>query len=261
MMIRGCLFAAIITILLSATVTIIAAAPPQASVTEAEKRYRACMDAVATDPRRALAEAQAWSKAGGGDAATHCGAAADMALGHFTEAAEALQTLARGGGSEIAGNPALRASLWGQAAHAWLAGDRPEQAEAAATEGSRLMPRDAGLLVLRARARAAETRFGDAYVDLDRAIALDPSLADAYVFRASALRRQGALDPAAVDLDKALALDPEQPEALLERGIVRRLKGDDTGARADWQKLTEVAPKTPAAESARLNLEKMEKGG
>lgn len=254
-------FVAIAAILLSFELTRAAAAPSRASVTEAEKRYRACMDTVAKDARPALAEAQAWVKAGGGDAAKHCAAAADMALGHFSEAAEALQTLARSGGSEIAANPVLRASLWGQAAHAWLAADRPEQAEAAAAEGSRLMPRDAGLLVLRARALAAQTRFGDAYVDLDRAIALDPSLAEAYVFRASALRRQGALDPAAVDLDKALTLDPEQPEALLERGIVRRLKGDNDGARADWQKLIEVAPKTPAAESARLNLEKMEKGG
>ena len=197
--IRACL-AAIVTILLSATVTTVLAAPPRGTATEAEKRYRACMDAVATDARRALTEAQAWVKAGGGDPAMHCAAAADMALGHYAEAAEALQALARQGGPEIAGNPVLRASLWGQAAHSWLAADRPEQAEAAAGEGSRLMPRDAGLLVLRARALAAQNRIGDAYVDLDRAIILDPSLADAYVFRASALRRQGALDPAAADL-------------------------------------------------------------
>ena len=68
------------------------------------------------------------------------------------------------------------------------------------------------------------------------------------------------VDQAAADLDTALSLDPQQPEALLERGIVRRLQGNNAGARADWHTLTETSPKTPAAESARLNLERMDKG-
>lgn len=237
-----------------------AAAAPQGGTTgEGEKRYRACMAAVATDARQALADAKGWAKAGGGDPAEHCAAAAEMALGQYVEAAETLQRLARHGGAEIAGDPGLHASLWGQAAHAWLAADRPVQAEAAATEGSRLLPRNAELLVLRARARADQNRLGDAYLDLDNAIHLEPSLAEAYVFRASILRRRGALDAAAADLDKALSLDSDQPEALLERGIVRRMRGDNAGARADWERLDAVAPKTPAAEAARLNLEKMQK--
>jgi tetratricopeptide (TPR) repeat protein len=250
----------VLAVVLSVTAATALSAPSRTTAAEAQKRYRSCMDATVRDPRRALAEAKAWAKAGGGDPAQHCASAADMALGQYLEAAEGLQALARRGGPEIAANPPLQASLWGQAAHAFLAADRPEQAEAAAAAGSALVPRDPGLLVLRARARAAQGRFGDAALDLDRAIALDPKLVEAYVFRASALRRQGILDQAVTDLDKALALDADQPEALLERGIVRRLKGDDTGAIADWRKLTQVAPKTPAAESARLNLEKMGHG-
>lgn len=246
--------------LLTAVLPVLASSAAPAAAAEAEERYRACMTAVASDARRALAEAQAWQKARGGYPATHCAAAAEMALGRYVEAAEALQSLAREGTGGI-GKPVLRASLWAQAAHAWLSADRPDQAEAAATEGARLMPRDPALLVLSARARAAQGRTAEAILDLDRAISLDPMLVDAYVFRASAWRQQGDLVRATADLEKALALDAQQPEALLERGIVRRLKGDDAGARADWEKLTQVAPKTPAAESARLNLAKMQEGG
>lgn len=241
--------------------SIAAAAPAGAPGAAVEKRYRSCMEAVAANAPRALDDARAWAKAGGGDPAKHCAAAAEMVLGRFGEAAETLAGLAKDGGPEIAGNPVLRASLWGQAAHAFLSADQPKQAEAAAAAGSALVPRDPGLLVLHARALAAQERYADAVVDLDRAIALDPMFTEAYVFRASALRQQGSLDPAAADLDKALTLDPEQPEALLERGIVRRLKGDETGAAADWRKLIETAPKSAAAESARLNLAKMPKGG
>ena len=257
---RRAAFAAIL--LAGAASSSFAAAAPAGGLGPAvEKRYRSCMDTVASNAPRALDDARAWVKAGGGDPAKHCAAAAEMVLGRYGEAAETLVSLAKEGGSEIASNPVLRASLWGQAAHAFLSADQPQQAETAAAAGSALVPRDPGLLVLHARALAAQERYADAILDLNRAITLDPTLTEAYVFRASALRQQGSLDPAVADLDKALALDPQQPEALLERGIVRRLKGDDTGAEADWRKLVETAPKTAAAESARLNLEKMQKGG
>ncbi|MFO1112604.1 MAG: tetratricopeptide repeat protein [Rhodospirillales bacterium] len=239
--------------------SIAAAAPVGGLGPAAEKRYRACMESLAANAPKALDDARAWVKAGGGDPARHCAAAAEMAIGRFSEAGETLADLAEHGGAEIAGNPGLRASLWGQAAHAFLAADQPQRAEAAAAAGSTLVPRDAGLLVLHARALAAQDRYADAIVDLDRAIALDPNLTEAYVFRGSALRQRRALDPALADLDKALTLDPDQPEALLERGIVRWLKGDAGGAAADWRKLVESAPKSAAAESARLNLERMAK--
>lgn len=223
--------------------------------TNAEPRYRACMDQVASDAGKALRMAEAWRKEGGGVPARHCAAAAEMALGRFSEAGEALEVLAADSSRD---RPALRASLYGQAAHAWLAADKPDRAEFAATQALALAPGNAGLLVLRARARAGQHRLGEAISDLDRAIAADPSSVDAYVFRASALRQQQALESAAADLDQALSLDPRHPEALLERGIVRGLKGDEAGARADWQTLIDVDPKTPAAEQARRNLERID---
>lgn len=236
------------------------AAPPasatKTSAANAESRYHACMDQVGSNAAKALQTAEAWRKQGGGDAARHCAGAAEMALGRFAQAGETLEALARGGSRD---SPLLRASLFAQAAHAWLAADLPDRAEVASTHALALAPGDAGVLVLRARSRAGQRRFAEAIADLDQAIAADPKLADAYVFRASALRQEGALDSAAADLDKALALDPRHPEALLERGIIRGLKGDDTGARADWRTLVDADPKTPAAEQARRNLELMNK--
>jgi tetratricopeptide (TPR) repeat protein len=254
-MLRG-LVAAILVVHRVATTVPAEAAPPGAAM-GAEQRYRACMDQVGSDASKALQTAEAWRKQDGGDAALHCAAAAEMAIGRFTEAAETLDALADKGPRD---KPMLRASLYGQAAHAWLSADRPDQAEFAATSGLALASGDARLLVLRARARAGQHRLGEAIGDLDRAIAADPSSAEAYVFRASALRQQEALDSAAADLDQALLLDPRHPEALLERGIVRLLKGDVSGARADWQALIDGDPRTPAAEQARLNLQRMEKG-
>lgn len=222
----------------------------------AEPRYRACMDQVGSDAGKALRIAEAWQKQGGGDAARHCAAAAEMALGRFARAGDTLDALARDSSRDT---PMLRASIFAQAAHAWLAADMPDRAEVAATHALALAPGDSGVLILRARARAGQRRFGEAISDLDQAIAADPNSADAYVFRASALRQQQALDSAGADLDKALALDPRHPEALLERGIIRGLKGDDAGARADWRTLVDADPKTPAAEQARRNLELMDK--
>jgi tetratricopeptide (TPR) repeat protein len=250
-------FAAAIMVLHLATAARAAEAPRRSSEASPEDRYHACMTQVRSDAYNALQMAEAWRKQGGGEAARHCAAAAEMELGRFSDAGETLDALARNGPPS---NPILRASLYGQAAHAWLAADLPDRAEAASTDALTLAPRDAGLLVLRARARAGQRRFGEAISDLDQAIIIDPKFADAYVFRASALRQEKALDSAAADLDEALTLDPRHPEALLERGIVRLLKGDGAGARADWQTLIAFDPKTPAAEQARLNLERMDKG-
>jgi len=260
------LAAAIAAVTITAVTSALPAAAARNDDGSPEARYRACMTLVDVDSQLAWETALEWRKKGGGDPAGHCAAAAAFALGRFVDAAEGLEALAAsarrkdGLGNRREARPGdgvLRASLWAQAAHAWLSADQPERAERAAGEAMSLAPRDPGPLLLRARALAAQQRFAEASTDLDRAIALDSKLADAYVFRASALRRQRGYDRAAADLAAALALDPGHPEALLERGILRRLQGDDAGARADWTALLATAPKSPAAEQARLNLEKM----
>ncbi len=149
-----------------------AEAAPVGTMT-AEARYHACMDQVGSDAGKALQSAEAWRKQDGGDAARHCAAAAEMALGRFAQAGETLDELAADASRE---NPVLRASLFAQAAHAWLAADMPERAEIASTHALALAPGDAGVLVLRARARAGQRRFGEAIADLDQAIVADPNV-------------------------------------------------------------------------------------
>jgi tetratricopeptide (TPR) repeat protein len=234
-----------------------ASAASSASGPSPEQRYRTCMQQVETDPSAALTAAKSWQSKGGGAPASHCLAAAQIATGRFAEAAAGLEALAR---ETTSGSKVLRASLWGQAAHAWLSADEPARAATAAGEGLSLVPDDPRLLVLRARGLAGDGHFAEAIGDLDRAIAERPDDADALVFRASALRRENAIDRARADLDRALALDPRHPEGLLERGIIRRITGDDAGARSDWEALVAAAPKSAAAEQARLNLERMQNG-
>ena len=81
---------------------------------------------------------------------------------------------------------------------------------------------------------------------------------DAYAFRAAAHRYLDNLELALADVEKALALQPSHAEALLERGILRRLRDDDDGAREDWLGVLRGAPKSPTADAARSYLEQMD---
>lgn len=251
----------VISLIMSTSVPVGAAAPP---VLTGEQRYRACMDRVATNAQAALDEARAWQKQGGGHPAGHCAAAAMMQLGQVQAAAQALQALADDPNER---DRSLRASLFAQAAHAWLSADEPEKAQAAAQRGLDIVNDQPDLLVLHARALAEQRRFSDAVSDLNRAIdvwtadtaavSTSVALADAYVFRASALRQMRAVDAAAADLKRALAIVPNHPEGLLELGIVNALQGDREGAKKAWMATIAADPKTPAAEEARINLDRI----
>jgi tetratricopeptide (TPR) repeat protein len=233
------------------TLTLVLAAPPtSAEEREAAAWYRGCMELADGDPRRALDQAEARRKAGGGTPAGHCAAVALVRLGRFEDGAKSFEALAA-----EADRPDLRAGLLDQAAGAWLLAGSAERAVALLDSAIGIAPEDAGLRLDKAAALADLGRYREAVVELDRAVGLEPSAADAYAFRASALRRLERTDAAAADLDRALSLQPNHPEALLERGILRQLRGDRSGARADWETVIAVAPKTAAAEAARANLE------
>ena len=227
----------------------------QASVPNREARYHACLSRAADDPGAAASEARAWIKEGGGDAAKHCAAAADLALGRPKDAAEAFELLAATGGP-----PQRQAALLAQAADAWVQAGSPDRAIAVLTEALGLLPGDAKLLIDRARAEVDLGRFGEAADDLTRAIDADSLNAEAYVLRASALRRAGRLDEAAFDVDTALMFDRHNPDALLERGLLRRAAGDTSGAREDWQMVMKIAPGSAAALMAAKHLDAGEGG-
>lgn len=226
--------------------------PPAAIAAERDPQawYRGCMQLAERDPGRALEEAEARRKAGGGTPAGHCAAVALVRLGRLEEGARRFEALAG-----EASRPDLRAGLLDQAAGAWLLKGAADKALPLLDAAIKIAPEDAPLRLDRAAALADLGRYQDAAKELDRAIVLEPSSADAYAFRASAQRRLGRMDAAASDLEQALSLQPQHPEALLERGILRQLRGNRSGARADWETLIAAAPASAAADAARVNLD------
>ena len=215
-----------------------------------------CLGLLRTDPEAAQAFARNWEAQGGAEGAHHCAALALLAQGGIERAAEDLVALARRSGAR----KAARAAVFAQAAQAWLMAAEPGRAFAATTMALTLTPDDVELLIDRAAALGNMGRFGEAVVDLDRALASDPGRPDALVFRAAAWRNLDRAEPARRDVERALALEPANPEALLERGILRQLAGDTEGARMDWERAIEMAPHSATADLALQNLALNEAG-
>ena len=222
-------------------------------------QYSACLAKTGTNADAAYEDALVWRDRGGGVPAQHCAAVALVALGKYAEAATRLTALA-----ETPEGRAMAPALLGQAGNAWLLGDFPSNAlsvlNAALSAGpDRLAPsEEADLRIDRGRAHAALEHWGEAEADLSRALSLDPERAAAYTFRATARRMLNKLDMALEDLQLALALDAKDPAALLERGNVYRLMEKKDLARAGWLAAITLGPDSKAAESARVNLEKLD---
>ncbi len=73
------------------------AVAPAAAAAEIDhaREYGACMTLVQRDAEEAFESALAWRDMGGGDAASHCVAAALLGLKQYAEAARRFETLAR----------------------------------------------------------------------------------------------------------------------------------------------------------------------
>ena len=228
--------------------------------------YESCLALVGQDPGAAARAAATWAAADppGGDAALHCQALAEIALGHAEIGAEMLEQLAAT--SHAAALP--RARIEDQAASIWLALNRPNHAYGAATMAIALSPKDVGFYLNRALAAAALGQYQLAIPDLNQVLAMVPpgapqgtvSRVSALVLRGSAWRHLGKLDRAAADIAAALASAPNDPEALLERGILRQRQGDLTGAAADWHDAARLDPDGTTGDLARQNLALLEAG-
>lgn len=228
-------------------------APKHVSADEAAEaaRYQECMAAIDINAEKAFDTAIEWRDLGGGKAARHCAAAALLALGYYTDAAERLEDLAQQPTDEAT----LRTALLRQAAQGWsMAGDA-ERAYAALTAAIQIDGKDPKLFLERAVVLASMELYDKAVDDLSQCLALDPVSVDAYTFRASAYRYLDQFELAKADAHHALALEPDHLEARLERGILRRLAGDLVGARLDWSRILELAPNDAIADNARRNIE------
>jgi regulator of sirC expression with transglutaminase-like and TPR domain len=218
--------------------------------------YDHCLSMLTGDPEGAKGYAETWENAGGGEAAVHCHALAEIGLGNAQTGAELLEHLA----STSHDDNATRASLFGQAGQAWMMAGDTTHAYAAATLALSLDPDDPDLLIDHAVAAATLEHHQEAVTDLDHALEIEPRRTDALVYRAAAERRLDHLELAQDDIDRALTLDPDNADALLERGILRQRQGDEDGARTDWERAKELAPNTATSDLAEQNLALLEAG-
>ncbi len=229
--------------------------PPLPPRIDESPDYDRCLGMIPDDPSGARDFAAAWAGRGGGIGSAHCLALAAIALGDPEGGATSLDRLAAGRAPA-----AIRASLAGQAAQAWMMADDPERAFASLTAALTLAGDDPDLLVSRAGVAIALSREATAVDDLGRALALDPKREDALVLRATAYRALGRFDLAASDVNAALAEAPDDPDALLERGILRQRSGDLDGARQDWTRAMALSPDSGTADLAEQNIALLDAG-
>ncbi len=76
----------------------------------------------------------------------------------------------------------------------------------------------------------------------EKALALDPSLAEAHVTRGLAFQRLGRLDEGRAAYAKALALDPSCYEARLFAGFLARMEGEHDIAKAHFLEAAQLRP-------------------
>jgi tetratricopeptide (TPR) repeat protein len=242
----------------------VAAALP-ARADDQEARYRDCVQLSQRDPSKAYDQAQDWHDKGGGGAARHCAALALIGMGRYEDAATVLQQLAEDIQISATASPlgertgeTLRANLLSQSGNAWLMAKQYKSAETVLTDALKYVSKDSpvarDILVDRARAEGGNRNFDAALNDLDKAIQIDPGLAEAYVYKASALRETNQVGLAATTIETALRLDPGNLDALLERGYIRQIQKNYAGARDDWQRVADSAKGSPVAEQAEKNL-------
>jgi tetratricopeptide (TPR) repeat protein/DNA-directed RNA polymerase subunit RPC12/RpoP len=115
-----------------------------------------------------------------------------------------------------------------------------------------------GSIAYNNRGTAKETK-GDldgAIADYNRAIELDPKLAQAYNNRGRCKEAKGDLDAAIADHNRAIELDPTYASAYNQRGNAKEAKGDPDGAIADYNRAIELDPKLTIAYNNRGNAEK-----
>jgi tetratricopeptide (TPR) repeat protein len=220
----------------------------------AETTYGRCMKLAHAAPDKALAEAKAWLKSGGGQEARHCRAVALITKGQYRRGAQLLTGLA---GDIKGADSGLKPELLAQAGQAWLMAGESAHAVAQFTEALGSDPKNAGLLTNRAIAFGLQNRFWEAIDDLNTVLDLAPGMAEAWLLRAAAYRKLSAFELAAADAERAIALAPKHAEAWLERGIIHDLAGNSAGALAAWKRAVHLDRGGQSGRDAQANLDRL----
>ena len=116
-----------------------------------------------------------------------------------------------------------------------------------------LNPGDATAFLHLSQADIGRRNYTRAIADADQAIRLSPlsGATEAYNNRGNAHFHLGALGDAVVDYDAALKLDPGNWQPLYGRGVVKLRKGDTAGGRTDIDAAVKLHPGAPDEERRR----------
>ena len=108
----------------------------------------------------------------------------------------------------------------------------------------RLLRRDrAGTLVNRGVMLLRAKDYSSARADFDRAIALEPTLGEAFVNRGVSMMADRAYAEALAEIDRGLALGVDEPaKAFDNRALVQESLGDAKAAYYDYRKAQDLAP-------------------
>lgn len=190
-----------------------------ASEASAGSRHQECVRLIVEDLAEGRDGAQRWALEGGGAAAQHCLAIADLAAGFPKLAAIRLtETAAR----PDAGDETTRARLLAEAALAWLEAGDIAEAEKAIDSAKERAPAIRELAFVAAKIFAADSRWQAAADAVTTAEKNGVRTPEAFVIRARAYRALGRDDDAAEDVVSALTLDPFNIDALTLRGELRQ---------------------------------------
>jgi len=83
----------------------------------------------------------------------------------------------------------------------------------------------------------------EALADFNRAVKINPELADGYLGRANTLNTMGKYNKSLEDYDRAIAIKPDLANAYVNRGIAYSHLGKFQKAIADFKKGLELDPK------------------
>lgn len=184
-----------------------------------DPQYVDCIRLIARDLEIGRIGAQQWSVEGGGAAAQHCLAVADLAAGFPKLAAVRLTELAA---RQDAGSPETRALILGQAALAWLDATDPAEAAATVRDAQEIIARNKGplpeLTIVAAKVFAANDEWQAVVEAVDEAEEAGMATPEAYVLRGRANMALAKDSQAADDVVKALKLEPFDLDALVLRG-------------------------------------------
>ena len=215
-----------------AAVVLFGVVAAHAAETPSETHLHACLKKAADLPDIAVAEANAWLKQGGGDAAVLCRATAQFHNNEFIKSAGDFTSLADG-----QKDPKQASLLYQQAALAWQRAQDYKKSEDAYAHALRFEQHDPDLWMARGNERAAAQHYWDAIEDLNKALDIMPDMPEALRTRGQVWSKLGLDHNAEVDFRHAGEVQAEEDVAasnakkkVVNPPAVSKVSTDATGA-------------------------------